>query len=166
MIFSTLSIILLSVFPHNSHCRIYSRVCVCVAVGLHGGWMLAGSGSEAFRFWSQQLKPSAFAKPTEEDESRGRVWRLGGETNAIKVNQQPELIEIKDQKRGHREGGRERRPGRGGKTQRWGLCAGLICPHGCSLQDSQEYKTTYCCVLFGLKTILLQFTTPTAKHGC
>ena len=29
----------------------------------------------------------------------------GRKTNAIKVNQQPELIEIKDLKRGHREGG-------------------------------------------------------------
>jgi len=28
------------------------------------------------------------------------VWRLGGEANAITVNQQRELIEIKDQKRG------------------------------------------------------------------
>lgn len=37
--------------------------------------------------------------------AKGRVWRLGVEPNAIKVNQQPELIEIKDQEQGCREGG-------------------------------------------------------------
>lgn len=39
--------------------------------------MLAGSGSEAFRFGSLQLKPAAFAKPTEEDESRGTSVEAG-----------------------------------------------------------------------------------------
>lgn len=46
----------------------------------------------------------------------------GRETNAIKVNQQPELIEIKDQKRGHGEGGAGAAftgARWSGKTQRW-----------------------------------------------
>ncbi|AWP14656.1 Hypothetical protein SMAX5B_017724 [Scophthalmus maximus] len=48
---------------------------------------------KTLRSRSQQLKPAALAKPTEEDES-------GGETNAIRVDQQPELMEIKEQRRG------------------------------------------------------------------
>lgn len=52
---------------------------------------------KTLRSRSQQLKPAALAKPTEEDES-------GGETNAIRVDQQPELMEIKEQRRG--DGGR------------------------------------------------------------
>lgn len=55
-----------------------SSLCVCVwLLGCTAGWTPAGSGSEAFRFWSQQLKPAAFTKPTEEDESRGMSVEAG-----------------------------------------------------------------------------------------
>lgn len=76
------------------------------------------------------------------------MWRLGGETNAIKVNQQPELIEIKDQKRG---GGREgmvllsQEPRRSGKTQ----------PEDGYFFMAAACRTAKIIRQFGLKTILL-----------
>lgn len=82
----------------------------------------------------------AFTKPTEEDESRGTSVEAGRKTNAIKVNQQPELIENKDLKGGRREGGRTAAFTDAQAEWENSAIADIFLPHGCS----QEHKTTDC----------------------
>lgn len=78
---------------------------MCVAVGLHGGLDVGRKWKRSIQILISAVKAIGFRKTNRGRREQRTSVEAGGETNAIKVNQQPELIEIKDQKRGHREGG-------------------------------------------------------------